>query len=231
MRSEATPSMKRLKHLFENNKNWSDRISQQDPDFFPALAQQQSPDYLWIGCSDSRVPANQIIDLLPGDVFVHRNVSNIVVHSDMNCLSVIQFAVEVLKVKHIMVVGHYGCGGVKSSMDGKSHGLIDNWLSYIREVYDKHDKRVGPWQNTQAQNDLLCELNAMEQARNVCNTTVLKDAWARGQDVSVHGWVYSLTDGRLTDLDFCVSCSDEIEPAHRCALERIDRYLAQSSVE
>ncbi|TCK04779.1 carbonate dehydratase [Marinobacterium mangrovicola] len=197
--------MNRLNELFEKNRSWSERISEQDPDFFPTLAGQQAPEYLWIGCSDSRVPANEIVDLLPGELFVHRNVSNLVVHSDMNCLSVLQFAVEVLKVKHIMVVGHYGCGGVRAAMDSKRHGLIDNWLSHIRDVYYTHRELVGPWEDTIEQNDRLCELNVVEQANNVCNTTIVQDAWDRGQELTVHGWVYSLTNGQLTDLDFCVS--------------------------
>lgn len=217
--------MKTLNHLFEKNRQWSDRVTEQDPEFFPTLAKQQNPEYLWIGCSDSRVPANEIIDLLPGEVFVHRNVSNLVLQSDMNCLSVLQYAVDQLKVKHIMVVGHYGCGGVRASMDGCKHGLIDNWLGSIRDVYRRNADRIGPWTDSHEQNDLLCELNAIEQASNVCKTTVLQDAWARNQDVSVHGWVYSLKNGRLTDLDFCVTAAQELDGECEKALARIDAQL------
>jgi carbonic anhydrase len=217
--------MSSLKDLFDKNQGWSERISQQDPDFFPTLAAQQAPQYLWIGCSDSRVPANEIVDLLPGELFVHRNVSNLVVHSDMNCLSVLQFAVEVLKVRHVMVVGHYGCGGVRASMDTRRHGLIDNWLSHIRDVYHQYRDLIGPWQDTAVQNDRLCELNVIEQAHNVCNTTIVQDAWDRGQPLTVHGWVYTLTNGKLTDLDFCVSGRDEIDPELDRAVSRVARVM------
>lgn len=215
--------MKKLKVLFEKNRSWSDRISELDPEFFPTLAAQQAPEYLWIGCSDSRVPANQIVDLLPGELFVHRNVSNLVVHSDMNCLSVLQFAVEVLKVKHVMVVGHYGCGGVRASMADKRHGLIDNWLRHIRDVYMQHRDLVGPWEDTPEQLDRLCELNVIEQAHNVCNTTIVQDAWARGQELTVHGWVYTLNNGQLTDLDFCASDPAEVDEALASAVNRVSR--------
>ncbi|KEA65062.1 Carbonic anhydrase [Marinobacterium lacunae] len=214
--------MNRLHDLFEKNRSWSERITEQDPEFFSTLASQQAPDYLWIGCSDSRVPANQIVDLLPGELFVHRNVSNLVVHSDMNCLSVLQFAVEVLKVKHIMVVGHYGCGGVRAAMDSTRHGLIDNWLSHIRDVYIQYRDLVGPWEDTAEQNDRLCELNVIEQAHNVCNTTIVQDAWDRGQDLTVHGWVYSLTNGQVTDLDFCVGGREELESQLDSAVARVE---------
>jgi len=213
--------MKKLRELFEKNRSWSDRISEQDPDFFPTLAAQQAPEYLWIGCSDSRVPANEIVDLLPGELFVHRNVSNLVVHSDMNCLSVLQFAVEVLKVKHVMVVGHYGCGGVRAAMDEKRHGLIDNWLGHIRDVYKRHRDIVGPWLDSAEQNDRLCELNVIEQASNVCNTSIVKDAWDRGQELTVHGWVYGLSDGCLTDLGFCVSSETEFDGELEHAVGRV----------
>jgi carbonic anhydrase len=213
--------MKKLSNLFSNNRNWSERIRQQDPRFFPTLAAQQAPEYLWIGCSDSRVPANEIVDLLPGELFVHRNVSNIVVHTDMNCLSVLQFAVEVLKVKHVMVVGHYGCGGIRAAMEPERHGLIDNWLRNIREVYYKHRTLVGPWQGTTRQVDLLCELNVIEQAHNVCNTTVVQDAWSRGQELNVHGWVYSLKNGLLTDLGFCADGAESTRRGVEGALEQL----------
>lgn len=220
--------MKKLSNLFSNNQSWSDRIYNQDPSFFSTLASQQDPDYLWIGCSDSRVPANEIVDLLPGELFVHRNVSNIVVHTDMNCLSVLQYAVEVLKVKHVMVVGHYGCGGVRAALDQKSHGLIDNWLRNIRDVYAKHRHLIGPWRETPAQVDLMCELNAVEQAYNVCNTTVVQDAWARGQELSIHGWVYSLRNGRLTDLEFCADNAESAETELQQAIARVESSRAAS---
>lgn len=214
--------MNRLRDLFEKNRSWSERITEQDPEFFPTLANQQAPEYLWIGCSDSRVPANEIVDLLPGELFVHRNVSNLVVHSDMNCLSVLQFAVEVLKVKHIMVVGHYGCGGVRAAMDSTRHGLIDNWLSHIRDVYLRYRDLIGPWQDTVEQNDRLCELNVIEQAHNVCNTTIVQDAWDRGQDLTVHGWVYTLTNGLVTDLDFSVSGREGLDDQLGSAVARVE---------
>ncbi|QSR33887.1 carbonate dehydratase [Marinobacterium iners] len=220
--------MKKLSTLFTNNRNWSDRIREQDPQFFPTLASQQAPEYLWIGCSDSRVPANEIVDLLPGELFVHRNVSNIVVHTDMNCLSVLQYAVEVLKVKHVMVVGHYGCGGVRAAMEQRPHGLIDNWLRNIRDVYYKHRALVGVWKDTPQQIDQLCELNVIEQAYNVCNTTVVQDAWNRGQELSVHGWIYSLKNGRLTDLEFCAEGSESAQSELQGAQNRIEAARAFS---
>jgi len=220
--------MKKLSTLFTNNRNWSDRIREQDPQFFPTLASQQAPEYLWIGCSDSRVPANEIVDLLPGELFVHRNVSNIVVHTDMNCLSVLQYAVEVLKVKHVMVVGHYGCGGVRAAMEQRPHGLIDNWLRNIRDVYYKHRALVGVWKDTPQQIDQLCELNVIEQAYNVCNTTVVQDAWDRGQELSVHGWIYSLKNGRLTDLEFCAEGSESAQSELQGAQNRIEAARAFS---
>lgn len=206
--------MKKLKHLFDKNLVWADEIRAAKPDFFATLAAQQAPEYLWIGCSDSRVPANEIVGLLPGELFVHRNVSNLVVHSDMNCLSVLQYAVEVLKVKNVMVVGHYGCGGVKASMDAQRHGLIDNWLTHIRDVYYRHQDVIGPWEASPQQVDILCEFNVIEQGLNVCNTTIVQDAWARGQELTVHGWIYGLGDGSLKDLQFCVSGSDEVKPVY-----------------
>ncbi|WP_417583043.1 carbonate dehydratase [Nitrincola sp.] len=215
--------MKKLSPLFDKNKIWSERIRNESPDFFPTLAAQQAPEYLWIGCSDSRVPANEIVDLLPGELFVHRNVSNLVVHTDMNCLSVLQYAVQVLKVKHVMVVGHYGCGGVKAALDARSNGLIDNWLGHIRDVYYKHRQLVGEWQANEVQFDRMCELNVIEQAENVCNTTVMREAWARGQDVTVHGWIYGLQNGLLTDLNFCVSADDDVDAEYERAVGRVRR--------
>jgi carbonic anhydrase len=214
--------MKKLKTLFESNAEWARKIEAANPDFFPTLAAQQAPQYLWIGCADSRVPANEIVDLMPGELFVHRNVSNLVVHSDMNCLSVIQYAVEVLKVKDIMVVGHYGCGGVAASMEDARHGLIDNWLSHIRDIYYNHRKFLGQWEAKPHQIDRLCELNVVTQALNVCNTTTVTDAWARGQELNVHGWIYGLGDGLLRDLGFTVSATDEIRSTFNDAVELIE---------
>lgn len=213
--------MRKLNSLFASNAEWARKIEAANPDFFPTLAAQQAPQYLWIGCADSRVPANEIVDLLPGELFVHRNVSNLVVHSDMNCLSVIQYAVEVLKVKDIMVVGHYGCGGVAASMEDARHGLIDNWLSHIRDVYYNHRKFLGLWEAKPHQIDRLCELNVVTQALNVCNTTTVTDAWARGQELNVHGWIYGLGDGLLRDLGFTVSSKEDIRSTFNDAVELI----------
>ncbi|GIU23966.1 carbonate dehydratase [Shewanella sp. MBTL60-007] len=196
--------MKLLKPLFENNRRWANRILEEDPKFFEQLAKQQTPEYLWIGCSDSRVPSNQIIDLMPGEVFVHRNIANMVIHTDLNCLSVLQYAVEVLKVKHIMVVGHYGCGGIKASMGTDRLGLIDNWLGHIRDVYRLHSADLDGMDESE-RFDRLCELNVMEQVANVTSTTIVQEAWARGQDVAVHGWIYSVENGLLSDLDVTVN--------------------------
>ncbi|MFS1438459.1 carbonate dehydratase [Shewanella sp. 10N.286.48.A6] len=196
--------MKLLKPLFDNNRRWAERISKEDPEFFAQLAQQQNPEYLWIGCSDSRVPSNQIIDLMPGEVFVHRNIANMVIHTDLNCLSVIQYAVEVLKVKHIMVVGHYGCGGVKAAMSKERLGLIDNWLGHIRDIYRIHNKNLEQL-CPQQRFDRLCELNVMEQVANVTSTTIVQDAWDRGQEIAIHGWIYGINNGLLTDLDVTVN--------------------------
>ena len=214
--------MKKISGLFENNRVWSETIHRDNPVFFETLAAQQAPEYLWIGCADSRVPANEIVNLMPGELFVHRNVSNLVVHSDMNCLSVIQYAVDVLKVKDIMVVGHYGCGGVAASMEDKRHGLIDNWLSHIRDVYYNHRKFLGNWEAKPHQIDRLCELNVVEQALNVCNTTTVIDAWSRGQELNVHGWIYGLGDGLLRDLGFTVSSIDEIRTTFNASVEFIE---------
>ena len=196
--------MKTLKHLFEKNLAWATALKQENPMFFSQLSMQQAPEYLWIGCSDSRVPANQIVDLPPGEVFVHRNIANVVVHTDLNCLSVIQFAVEVLKVKHIIVCGHYGCGGIEASMDNREHGLIDNWLRHIRDVSRFNAEKLKGLTDKE-KFDSLCELNVIEQVTNVCNTTIVKDAWKRGAELSVHGWIYSIENGILKDLDTCYS--------------------------
>jgi carbonic anhydrase len=200
--------VKTLEHLLKSNQTWANRLKEERPDFFETLSKQQSPKYFWIGCADSRVPANQIIDLMPGDVFVHRNVANVVVHTDMNCLSVLQFAVEVLKVEHIIVCGHYGCGGVKAALENKPLGLIDNWLRHIRDVYFQSKEELDALTGDPAV-DRLCELNVLQQAKNVCRTSIVQDAWARGQDIAVHAWIYGLKDGILRDLQFGVSSSSE----------------------
>ncbi len=196
--------MKTLKHLFDANLAWATSIKEKDPEFFTRLSKQQDPEYLWIGCSDSRVPANQITNLQPGEVFVHRNIANVVVHTDLNCLSVIQFAVEILKVKHIIVCGHYGCGGIKAALENQEHGLIDNWLRHIKDVIRFHaDKFDGLEQHEKL--DLLCELNVKEQVKNICNTTIVQNAWKQGKELSVHGWIYGIDNGILKDLDTRVS--------------------------
>ncbi len=213
--------MSDLDGLFRRNKQWSERIKREQPDFFARLAAQQTPEYLWIGCADSRVPANQIVDLMPGELFVHRNVSNLVVHTDMNCLSVIQYAVEVLKVKHIMVVGHYGCGGVRAALSKSPLGMIDNWLRHIKDVYLKHRTLIGVWQDSEAQLNQLCELNVIEQAVNVCNTTFVQEAWHRKQPLTVHGWIYGLSNGQVKDLGFEVQRISEIDLAEQQAIEGV----------
>ncbi len=210
--------MGNLNQLFQNNRAWSDEIRRRDPDFFPKLSRQQTPKYLWIGCADSRVPANEIVGLMPGELFVHRNVANVVVHTDLNCLSVIQYAVEVLKVRHIIVCGHYGCGGVEAALHRERHGLIDNWLRHVQDVQEKHHARIAALTDPAAALDRLCELNVIEQALDVCETTIVGDAWQRGQDLTVHGVIYSLVDGLLRDLKITVASLEEIEPVYRRAL-------------
>jgi carbonic anhydrase len=213
--------MRFLKHLFDNNRAWAERIGGQDPEFFRKLAHQQAPEYLWIGCSDSRVPANQIVGLLPGEIFVHRNVANVVVHTDLNCLSVLQYAVDVLHVKHVIVCGHYGCGGVQSALSNQRLGLIDNWLRHVQDVRLKHADRVAAVRGEAARSDRLCELNVIEQAVNVCQTTVVQEAWARGQSLTVHGWIYGIHDGRLRDLSLAVTAADELPLRYDEALLRL----------
>lgn len=197
--------MKVVKQLFDNNREWAKTIVLEQPDFFEQLSKQHNPEYLWIGCSDSRVPANEIINLPPGEVFVHRNIANVVVHTDLNCLSVIQYAVEVLRVKHIIVCGHYGCGGIRAAMEPVVHGLIDNWLRHIRDVYRFHRNELDAIEDPEQRKDRLCELNVIEQVANVCNTTIVQDAWEFEQELTVHGWIYSLEDGLLQDLGVTVS--------------------------
>ncbi len=201
--------MRTLKPLFEGNKRWAEKIKEKDPDFFARLAKQQAPQYLWIGCSDSRVPATEIVDLPPGEIFVHRNIANLVVHSDLNCLSVIQFAVEVLKVKHIIVCGHYGCGGVKAAMGKEKHGLMDNWIQYVRDIKTRHQILLDTLPDESTRYNLLCELNVMEQVWNVCQTTFVQNAWDGGQELNVHGWIYDIGDGILKDLDVTVTSRAE----------------------
>lgn len=197
--------MKTLKHLFERNYKWAEKIKTADPAFFEHLTEQQTPEFLWIGCSDSRVPANQIVSLQPGEIFVHRNIANVVVHTDLNCLSVIQYAVDVLEVKHIIVCGHYGCGGVKASMENNVHGLIDNWLRHIRDVYRQHREEIDHLDTQRDKFRRLCEKNVIEQAANVCETTPVQNAWKEGKELSVHGWIYSIRNGILKDLNVTVS--------------------------
>ena len=202
--------MKTLGHLFESNRAWAQSIREKDPEFFEKLARQQVPQYLWIGCSDSRVPANQIVGLLPGELFVHRNVANVVVHTDLNCLSVMQFAVEVLKVQHVIVCGHYGCGGVMAALGQENLGLVDNWLRHVQDVRQKHATELAKLPDVESRYRRLCELNVMEQVVNVCQTSILREAWRRGQPVSVHGWIYALQDGLLRDLNTTVTSPAEV---------------------
>ena len=210
--------MNPLQPLFDNNRAWSQRMRRSDPEFFTRLSRQQSPRYLWIGCADSRVPANEIVGLLPGELFVHRNVANVVVPSDLNCLSVIQFAVDVLKVEHIIVCGHYGCSGVSAALQNRRVGLADNWLHHVQDVHHKHDARVAELSGTARRIDRLCELNVIEQVSNVCQTTIVADAWDRGQSLSVHGWVYGLEDGLVRDLQTTVTRPDQVDERRRAAL-------------
>ena len=210
-----------LNHLLAKNRAWADEIKSRDPEFFRNLSGIQTPDYLWIGCSDSRVPANQITGLKPGEVFVHRNVANVVVHTDLNCLAVMQFATDVIKVKHIIVVGHYGCGGVLGALRGHRFGLVDNWLRHIQDVRQKHAALIEKFPEDR-QHDTLCELNVIEQVLNVGQTTVVRDAWERGQPLSIHGWIYGLEDGLLRDLKMTATSVDELERAYRNAIAAVE---------
>ena len=211
-------AMHSLDHLFVQNKAWAQSIRAKDPQFFAKLAAQQTPEYLWIGCSDSRVPANEILGLLPGEVFVHRNIANVVVHTDLNCLSVIQFAVDVLKVKHIMVVGHYGCSGVGAALRCERVGLADNWLRHVQDVKEKHDACLSRIPDGVARSLKLCEYNTIEQVDNVCKTSIVRDAWARGQELHVHGFVYGLTDGLLHDLHCSAIDSETAARSYKSAV-------------
>ncbi|MBS3732729.1 MAG: carbonic anhydrase [Desulfobacterales bacterium] len=197
--------MRVLSHLFEKNRKWAERIKRSDPDFFARLAKQQAPQYLWIGCSDSRVPANQIVDMPPGEVFVHRNIANLVVHTDVNCMSVIRYAVEVLKIKHIIVCGHYGCGGIKAALAGDGHGEIKDWLENVKRLGRRHRHKIDACRDEDEKHDLLCELNVIEQAVNVSRTPMVLQAWQSGRELAVHGWIYRIEDGILKDLDICIT--------------------------
>lgn len=202
--------MRVLKELFDRNKNWATKISDTDPEFFAKLSKQQNPEYLWIGCADSRVPATEIVDLMPGEVFVHRNIANVVVHTDLNCLSVIQYAVEVLNVKHIIVCGHYSCGGIRAAVEKNEHGLIDNWLRHIKDIYRFHQAELEGIEHMEERVHRLCELNVIEQVFNVCHTTIVQNAWKENRKLAVHGWIYSLSDGLLKDLDVCITSQEDI---------------------
>lgn len=210
--------VKQLSELLENNRTWALRMTRQDKGFFQRLVNQHTPEYLWIGCSDSRVPANEIVGLLPGELFVHRNVANVVIHTDLNCLSVIQYAVEVLKVKHIIVCGHYGCGGVEAAMANKKLGLIDNWLRHVQDVQQKHQQRLAEDMSHQDTLDVLCELHVIEQVVNVCRTTIVREAWEREQNLTVHGWLYSLQDGLVRDMGISVSDPALLDEVYSSAL-------------
>lgn len=211
-----------LQHLFDNNRSWAASMVSEDGDFFKKLAAQQSPEYLWIGCADSRVPANEIVGLLPGELFVHRNVANVVVHTDLNCLSVLQFAIDVLGVKHVIVCGHYGCSGVHTALARRRIGLADNWLRHVQDVHQKHERYLGEMLPTKVKQDRLCELNVLEQVINVCQTTIVRDAWERGQQLTIHSWIYGLQDGLLSDLGLTVSSAEELAEKLPASLARYE---------
>lgn len=213
--------MNKLAHLFVKNRSWAKETTDRDPEFFKILSMQQNPEYLWIGCADSRVPANEIVGLLPGELFVHRNVANMVVHTDHNCLSVLQYAVEVLKVKHIMVVGHYGCGGVKAALDGVRLGLIDNWLRHVVDARDKYEVELNSSVSEQQKFDRLCEINVIEQVKNVCQTNIVMDAWERGQELEVHGWIYGLADGHIRDLETSINGANNVAKIYNSAVQGV----------
>lgn len=210
--------MKKVERLLKNNREWSENISERNPEFFQAMSEQQTPEYLWIGCSDSRVPATQLVGLSPGDLFVHRNVANQVIHTDLNCLSVLQYAVDVLQVRHVLVVGHYGCGGVNAALQNLQLGLIDNWLRHVQDTMEKHEAILRKLDRTEAKIDKLCELNVIEQVNNVCQTTVVQAAWERQQQVAVHGWIYGLKDGLLRDLNIRITSRAEMREIYLAAV-------------
>jgi carbonic anhydrase len=220
--------MRVLKGLIDNNRKWSEEIRGRMPDFFQKLSQQQAPAYLWIGCSDSRVPANEIVGLLPGEMFVHRNVANVVVHTDLNCLSVMQYAVEVLKVEHIIVVGHYGCGGVQAALQNRRLGLIDNWLRHVQDVMLKHEALLNAIPNPAERSNKLCELNVIEQVVNVSQTTIVQEAWDRNQELAVHGWIYGLQDGLINDLKMEVAGHKELAEVYARAMQNINKSNFES---
>lgn len=220
--------METLSHLLAQNQAWAEAIKRSDPEFFQKLSRQQSPEHLWIGCSDSRVPANEIIGLLPGEVFVHRNIANVVVHTDLNCLSVIQFAVDVLKIKHIMVVGHYGCGGVGAALRCERVGLADNWLRHVQDVREKHDACLCRLPDETARSAKLCEFNVIEQVANVCQTTIVRDAWERGQSLTVHGWIYGLRDGLLRDLNCTAASVADATAGYKASITALQNSGAQA---
>jgi len=213
--------MPSLKHLIERNRGWAEGVQRGDPEFFRKLAAQQNPKYLWIGCSDSRVPANEIVDLLPGEMFVHRNVANVVVHTDLNCLSVLQFAVDVLRVEHVIVVGHYGCGGVRAAWEGRPLGLIDNWLRHVQDVAERHIGYLRSLPDDATVADRLCELNVIEQVHHVARTTIVADAWARDQKLALHGWIYGLADGLIHDLGIEANAPAKLESDYVAAIARV----------
>ena len=221
--------MRILPQLFENNRAWARSITSRDPHFFQTLSEQQSPKYLWVGCSDSRVPANDIVGLLPGELFVHRNVGNVVAHGDLNCLSVLQFAVDVLRVEHVIVCGHYGCGGVRAACAKTPLGLIDTWLRHVQEVEERHKHLLDGAGGEDMRLNRLCELNVVEQARNLCDTTIVREAWRRGQQLAVHGWIYALRDGLLQDAEFTANSLEQVDEAYRRALQWCARDLAAAS--
>lgn len=204
-----------LDNLFNNNRQWAEQIKAEDPEFFKKLSKQQTPEYLWIGCADSRVPANEIVGLMPGELFVHRNVANLVIQTDLNCLSVMQFAVEYLKVKHVIVTGHYGCGGVNAALANQQFGLLDYWVRNIREVYLKHQDAMDEISDDKKRLDRLCELNVVEQAANVSHTNIIQNAWKRGQELTIHGWIYSIEDGILRDLIPPITGIDQVDERYR----------------
>lgn len=213
--------MNEIDILFEKNLEWAEKVKQQDPQFFNQLIKQQRPKYLWIGCSDSRVPANEIVGMAPGELFVHRNVANQVIHTDLNCLSVIQYAVDRLHVEHIIVCGHYGCGGITAVLENERHGLVDAWLQHIKDIRGKYREVLHAIKNENVQHSKLCEFNVIEQVVNVCNTTIVQDAWARGQKLSVHGWIYAINDGVIRDLQVSVDEAKKLKFVYQQAIERL----------
>jgi carbonic anhydrase len=215
------PTMSSLKHLLDNNRAWAAEVRAREPGFFPRLAAQQAPRYLWIGCSDSRVPANEIVDLLPGELFVHRNVANVVVHTDLNCLSVLQYAVDVLRVEHVIVVGHYGCGGVQAAWQGRPLGLIDNWLRHVQDVASRHLPALEALPDDGARVERLCELNVVEQVVHVARTTIVQDAWRRGQPLTLHGWIYGLSDGIVKDLGIEAHSPESLDAGYAAAIRSL----------